>query len=187
MADTIVPGVLLVAAPWLKDPNFERTVVLLCMHGDDGTMGIVLNRPLGVTAGQGLAGVVSPQRATMPLFNGGPVTPDNLFALHTLEALRAQSTAVCDDIHFVPGTDDLLGVLQGPPTDGETIRLFAGCAGWAPGQLEREIAENAWIVAPSQPPFIFATAPERLWGRVLRSLGPYMAFLARMPDDLRLN
>lgn len=187
MTDTLAPGVLLLATPWLKDPNFDRAVVLICLHSDEGTMGLVLNRPLGVTAGQGLAGVVSAERREMPLYGGGPVTPDTLFALHTLASLHEASTPVCDGIDFVHGTDDLLGVLQAPPGEDETLRLFAGCAGWAPGQLEAEIADNAWILAPAQEDFVFARSTSSLWARVMRSLGPYMAFLARMPEDLRVN
>lgn len=187
MTDTLAAGILLLATPWLKDPPFDRAVVLLCTHGDSGTLGLVLNRPLEVTAGEGLAGVVAPQRVTMPLFNGGPVSPDSLYALHTMDTLRGPSEMVCGNVGFLPGTGELLNVLQAPPAEGEALRLFAGCAGWAPGQLEAEIANNAWILAPSSPRAIFTGKPESLWGRVMRSLGPYNTFLARMPADLRFN
>ena len=178
---------VLVAAPWLKDPNFARTVILLCAHGEEGTLGLVLNRPLEVTLAQGLASDIAPARAAATLYAGGPVASSSLFALHDVARLAEASEAMLEGVRFMAGSDALLALLRETPGQDEMLRLFAGCAGWSPGQLDHEVAENAWILAPGARDVVFDRHPETLWRRVLRSLGPYTAFLATMPEDLRLN
>jgi putative transcriptional regulator len=185
---TPAPSQFLIAAPWLRDPNFSRTVVLLCIHDEEeGTMGLVLNRPLGVTLGEGLPGTIAPARADVTIFAGGPVASTTLFALHDLDRLKENSTRMVKGVRFTPGTEELLSLLSEPPSRGEVLRLYAGCAGWSPGQLEEEIREQAWFLGPASAELVFSGDPQTLWQRALRSLGPEAAFLATMPEDLRLN
>lgn len=182
----VVAGELLVAAPHLADPNFRRSVVLLLNRDDEGALGVVLNRPLDADVDVVLPGwqdVVS-QPAT--LFQGGPVGLDAALAVATM----------------LPGADRYPGVTRvaGPfgvvdlDTDPEEggraitgMRVFAGYAGWGPGQLEAEIAEGDWYVLASDPADLVTPAPDALWRRVLRRQGGAMAIISTFPEDPSLN
>ena len=184
-------GRLLVATPMLGDPNFKRTVVLIVEHEDvQGTLGVVLNRPTEISVGQVLEQWTEYTTEPSVVFRGGPVSPTSALALA-----------------MVPGTDEPLGwrALDGAPalarlglvdldtppgllaTQITSLRVYAGYAGWSPGQLEVEIAEGAWYVLPAQPSDVFAADPARLWRQVLRRQEGDMAFLATYPDDPTQN
>lgn len=183
----VVDRKLLIAAPWLRDPNFAHTVVLICRDDDDGTLGLVLNRPMNVTLGDALKGTISDARSGDTLFDGGPVANDTVFALHDLAALKEESRLLARGVRFAMGTEGLLRVLHTPPEEREVLRLYAGCAGWSPGQLRDELSENAWIIAPASRDLVFGGAADTLWRRALRSLGGRTAWLETMPPDVRVN
>lgn len=178
---------LLIAAPWLRDPHFEHAVVLVCRDDEDGTLGLIVNRPLEVTLSDALPDGIAPARAQDTLFAGGPVAQENVFALHDVDALADDSRALVRGVRFCPGTDTLLRVLRAPPARRETLRLYAGCAGWAPGQLREELADNAWIVTPARRGLVFGGAADTVWRRALRACGGRTAWLASMPHDVRVN
>jgi putative transcriptional regulator len=180
-------GRLLVAAPALGDPNFDRTVVLLLQHSDEGAFGIVLNRPTDTEVGEALPEWRS--RASDPpvVFVGGPVQRDGVLGLgerrHDPTGLRPV------------GEDDFVAVGRVGPVDlnrpeddrFDRVRLFAGYAGWSAGQLEGEIEADAWFVVSARPDDAFATAPERLWSDVLRRQPGELRLLANYPLDPRNN
>jgi len=184
-------GRLLVATPLLGDPNFRRTVVLIVEHEvAEGTLGVVLNRPTKVPVGQVLEPWTELVTGPSVVFKGGPVAPNSALALA-----------------LVPGKDEPLGwrALDGAPALArlglvdldapprllasaiESLRVYAGYAGWGPGQLRSEIDEGAWYVLQAEPADVFFAEPERLWGSVLRRQGGDMAFVATYPDDPSLN
>ncbi len=189
--DDIRPGRLLVATPILVDPNFRRSVVLVVDHGpEEGTLGVVLNRPTEVAVGQILPPWAGLASCPDVVFQGGPVGMDSALALARL-----------------PGTDEPLGWraldgvpavariglvdLDGPPSllaDGiDGLRVFAGYAGWGSGQLRSEIAEGSWYVLTAEPGDVFAETPGELWKAVLRRQGGDLAFVATYPEDPSLN
>lgn len=173
-------GSLLIAAPRLLDPNFRRTVVLIADHGDDGAMGVILNRPSGMTvsdAAPDLEPLVGPDA---PIFAGGPVQPSSGVVL--AEVAEADEP-IFDDVVLVPGLGELADVIDG----AGSIRVFAGYAGWGPGQLEGELEREDWFTDPARVADVFAEDPEELWGAVLERKGGQFALLARMPDDPSLN
>ena len=184
-------GQLVVATPSLGDPNFARTVVLLLQADeDDGALGLVLNRPTGTDVAEVLpdwAGLC----ATPPVvFSGGPVQPDAAICLGHGRPGGVQVGAF-SVLEGVPGTS--LGTVD---LDAEPdvvrpavceVRLFAGYAGWSPGQLEAEVEEGAWWVLDALPVDAFAPDPGSLWGDVLRRQGPPIAFAASYPADPTLN
>ena len=180
---TSLRGQLLVAGPALVDPNFRRTVVLIGEHGDEGAMGVVLNR-----ASETLVGDAVPPMAplTAPdelVFLGGPVQPEAVVVLADFADVEQAEVAVVDTIGFLPGEIEdtsAFGELRG-------VRIFAGYAGWAPGQLEDELEEGAWIVVTARSSDVFTAAPELLWSEVLRREGGPLAVLALLPDDPRVN
>ena len=192
MSSEAQAGRLLVATPVLGDPNFRRTVVLIVEHEpDQGTLGVVLNRPTQVPVGQ----VLEPwtELATDPsvVFNGGPVQPASALALahvpgieepvgwHPLDgAAPAVARLGLVDLDAPPGL--LAGTIA-------SLRVYAGYAGWSAGQLQAEIDEGAWYVVPGQPSDAFCPDPEQLWPAVLRRQGGELAYVATYPDDPGLN
>jgi putative transcriptional regulator len=185
VSDVVVRGRLLVAAPPLVDPNFDRTVVLMLEHGPEGALGLVLNRP-GDTE---LVDAIPEwgEMATLPavVFAGGPVSPESVIAL-------ARSDTPDERDGWVPvgggfGTVDLARAPDevGAAIDG--VRVFVGYAGWAPGQLEEELAHGAWFVVDFELDDAFGLYPEHLWRRVLRRQRGRLAIFANCPDDPSTN
>jgi putative transcriptional regulator len=184
--NTSVPslrGQLLIAAPSLIDPNFARTVVLIGEHSEEGAMGVVLNRPSSLAVADAVP-PLAPIVGTDDLVHvGGPVQPQVIVVLGEFETPSKASALVLDAIGFLPATVDEMEELGQLPR----VRVFAGYAGWGPGQLEDELAEEAWIVTPALADDIFTAAPDLLWNAVLRRMGGPYAVLATMPADPSLN
>ncbi len=184
-------GRLLVATPLLGDPNFRRSVVLIVEHEvEEGTLGIVLNRPTTTGVDQVLEQWTGLTTDPSVVFKGGPVSPNSALALA-----------------LVPGKDEPVGwrALDGAPALARlglldldapplllapaiaSLRVYAGYAGWSPGQLEAEIDEGAWYVVSAEPGDVFIAEPEAQWRKVLRRQEGDLAFLATYPDDPSLN
>lgn len=157
---------LLVANPLLLDPNFLHTVVLLIEHDDQGAMGVVLNRPLPLN----LAQICAESHLTFAgddnatAFRGGPVEPQRGIII-VRGGLPAEEDTVLDFTDFVSFRKDLLESLLLDPE--ATFRLFLGYAGWGPGQLEAEAAQNAWKILPLMPEWLLGEDPRHLWQRAL--------------------
>ena len=168
MAPATLTGKLLVATPLLGDPTFERTVVLLLAHGVDGAFGLVINRPSATAAAELVPGWG--ERASQPavLFIGGPVGTDAVIGLHP------------------EGTVDL-NAEPSPTAAPSELRLFAGSAGWGPGQLEGEIGDQAWWVVESEPDDAFSSDPSNLWSAVLRRQPSPTSWFATFPTDPEVN
>ncbi len=179
---TLRPGILLIAPPMLEDPNFWRTVVLLCAHSDDGSFGLILNRPTTLTLREVLDVPVA-----YPLSMGGPVQPETLHILHRLGNEIPEAQPVINGVYWGGEVDALLDRLRTDPPDPDDMRFFLGYSGWAPGQLEAEYEAGGWILAPADATNVFEDAPEQLWRTVLRRMGGEYALLANFPDDPRLN
>jgi len=178
--DDSLRGSLLIAAPQLLDPNFRRTVVLIAEHSDEGAMGVILNRPSGMTVADAAPELEPIVGSDAPIFAGGPVQPT---AGVVLAEVTEADEPVFDDVVLLPGLLELQDVADG----AGRLRVFAGYAGWGPGQLEDELGRDDWIMEPAQPDDVFSDAPEGLWGAVLVRKGGQHALLARMPDDPSLN
>ena len=173
-------GKLLLAGPGLKDPNFERTVVLLTEHNEDGAMGLVLNRPSNATVGDAVPDLTWVADAGDPVFIGGPVAPNGVIVLAEWDDPAQAVVRVEPDLGFVPGDlDDASAVRR--------ARVYAGHSGWGPGQLEAELEEEGWIVEAPRREELFSDDPEGLWAAVLRRMGRQFRLLSTMPPDPSLN
>jgi putative transcriptional regulator len=177
-------GRLLVATPPLVDPNFDRSVVLVLEHGEEGALGIILNRPTDATLTAVLPEWHAHASAPDVVFSGGPVAPEAVIAL-------ARGGAG-SDAGWVPVLDDVGSVDVGRQPDElgfriDALRVFAGYAGWGPGQLEGELSEQAWFVVSTQPSDPFSDRPEDLWRDVLRRQRGRVAMFAHFPADPMSN
>jgi len=175
-------GKLLIASPALEDPNFDRTVVLITEHGEEGAMGIVLNRP----SESEVAAVIPELEAIAgeePIFVGGPVQPEALVVLGEFSDPDAAAWIVVAGVGLVSAQTDL----EELPESVRRGRVYAGFSGWGPGQLEDEIEEEAWIVEAPMPAELFPEDPDTLWSDVLDRMGGEYAIVARMPEDPSLN
>ncbi|HMS88958.1 MAG TPA: YqgE/AlgH family protein [Acidimicrobiales bacterium] len=184
-------GRLLVATPLIGDPHFERSVVLLLTHNDDGAFGLVLNRPTETPVADVVPDwaphVTSPGR----IFMGGPVAPDALVAIGR-PAGGPTDLAAGEGDGFSPLVGGLASVDLGRPPTGEAVpwselRLFAGSAGWAVGQLEDELREGAWWLVPAEPNEVLTDDPAGLWRRVLRRQPGATGWFANCPLDPSAN
>jgi len=175
---------LLLDSGQLRGSFFQRTVVLICQHDPDGAFGLVLNRAAGSNAGDMIvADLPEPVRAT-PLFLGGPVQPSALSFL--------LSDAFIADANVMPNLSlghslDALIELGESFSSTQRVKMFAGYAGWSPGQLEEEIKRDAWLTHPASLDLIFDVSPNQLWQKILRQKGWQYRLLAQMPEDLSLN
>jgi putative transcriptional regulator len=177
-------GKLLIAGPTLVDPNFARTVVLIAEHTEEGAMGLVLNRPAETLVGEAVPDLDWLVPEDERVWVGGPVAETAVVVLAEWREPGLAGAIVDDDLGFVgadaDGPDQLDGAIR-------RARVFAGHAGWGPGQLEEELAEEAWIVEAPRREEIFTEDPEALWSTVLRRKGSRFALLATMPPDPTLN
>jgi len=182
-------GRLLVATPALADPNFDRAVVLLLDHDEEGSLGVVLNRPTPVGVGDILEGWAELTSEPGVVFQGGPVSLDSALGVAVVPGgANGEGTPLgWRRVHGAIGLVDL----EAPPELLApvlgSLRIFAGYAGWGPGQLEDELAEGAWYVVESEPGDVSSPVPERLWREVLRRQRSELAMVATYPDDPSLN
>jgi putative transcriptional regulator len=177
-------GKLILAGPTLLDPNFRRTVVLIAEHTEDGAMGLVLNRPSTATVSDAVPDLEWLADSGERVYVGGPVAPNGVIVLAEWEDPQQAAVLVEEDLGFVPGeSEDREGLLSAV----RRARVFAGHAGWGPGQLEDELAEEAWIIEPPERGEIFTEDPDGLWGAVLRRKGKQFALLSTMPLDPSMN
>ncbi|HEY5835902.1 YqgE/AlgH family protein [Streptomyces sp.] len=188
-------GRLLVATPRLADPNFDRAVVLLLDHDEEGSLGVVLNRPTPVGVGDVLEPWAALAVAPQVVFQGGPVSLDSALGLAVVPGQTRQYDDDGDDgdllgwrrVHGAIGLIDL----EAPPellaAELGSLRIFAGYSGWGPGQLEKELVDGAWYVVESEPGDVSSPAPEKMWRSVLRRQRNELAMVATYPDDPSLN
>jgi len=175
-------GRLLISSGGLYDPNFRHTVVLVGEHNSDGALGVVLNRALDVLVREALPMLGDWVPPGEPLFQGGPVQPMNPVLIAELDRPDLADLPVFGSVGFLVGAlseDVRPSILR--------ARVFAGYSGWAPGQLEAEMADDSWIVEPAREDDVFTDAPDLLWSRVLERKGPAYRRLSRMPYDPSMN
>jgi putative transcriptional regulator len=179
-------GRLLVATPSLRSPTFDRTVILLLDHGAEGALGVVLNRPMEVEVAAVLPDWQPHVTAPPMLFLGGPVQPDSALGLASVPGDELEPPGVrrisgslgLVDLDAAP--EDVVGRVSG-------LRIFAGYAGWAAGQLEAEVVEGSWYVVDGEARDPFVTDPQHLWRDVLRRQRGDLAYVASFPPDPSLN
>jgi putative transcriptional regulator len=175
-------GRLLIAGPDLWDPSFRHAIVLLGHHDDQGAVGVVLNRSLEVTVREAVPALADLVGEGEPVFGGGPVEPGGVVVLAEFADPSVAEVLALGSIGFLPP--------ETPAELGKQIlraRVFAGYAGWEAGQLEEELAQDAWILEPATPGDVFHPNPSRLRDEVLRRKGRAFDLIRLMPADPSSN
>lgn len=182
--DKFLKGQLLLDSGQLRGSFFQRTVVLICQHDAEGAFGLVLNRATGSNVGEMIVADLPESLKACPLYLGGPVQPSALSYL--LSDAFVPDANVISNLSLGHSIDSLVEIGESlSPT--RKIRMFAGYAGWSPGQLEDEMRRKAWLTHPASLELVFDTAFDQLWQIILRRKGWKYKLLAQMPEDLSAN
>jgi len=178
-------GQLLLSEPFMLDPNFKRTVVMVCEHIEDGgTVGFILNRPLKIKVSDAL---VDFEGIDNELFYGGPVAQDTLHYLHRHGDLIEDSMQIIDDIYWGGNFEQLNNMLKAGTIESTDVKFFLGYSGWSPGQLEAEMEDSSWIISQARSQYIFNTSDKELWKKVLSDMGGEYRQLVNYPEDPSMN
>ncbi|HWB68329.1 MAG TPA: YqgE/AlgH family protein [Mycobacteriales bacterium] len=178
-------GKLLVATPTLREPTFARTVIALLAHGDEGALGVIINRPADAPLQEVVPPVAELASEPAVLFSGGPVEPQAAIALGV--AAGDVDETLVQPVQLPLVTVDLDGDPALLAASLRQLRVFAGYAGWASGQLESEIEQGAWYVVDGLPLDPFDPAPARLWSAVLRRQPWPLSAVSTCPVDPTMN
>ena len=180
-----VSGCILVSEPHLPDNNFDRTVILLCKHDEEGSFGFVLNRKSNVSLNELMK---EAEGIEVPVYIGGPVEQDTLHFVHKDDTLTG-AELVNDSFYWGGDLDLLLSWLHDKVIDKDKVRFFLGYSGWGEGQLMEEIKENSWIVIePVDSELIFdADGSNDMWKNILTDMGGRFTMYSKYPEDPRLN
>lgn len=178
------PGRFLISEPFMADDNFQRTVIFLVEHGEEGSLGFVLNRQLGVQLSEIIEGFPYTEA---PVFTGGPVEQNTLHYVHRLGDVLEGSREIFDGVYWGGRFDDLKTYAsEGNPLEQDVL-FFVGYSGWGPDQLEGELERKSWIVAPQNEDFVFRNDYFDLWRDLLKNMGDKYHIIANYPVDPRLN
>jgi putative transcriptional regulator len=178
------PGILLIADPFLKDPNFLRTVVFLCEHKEEGSFGFVLNRKFENTLDELIPDV---EGFKLPVFYGGPVQMDTIHFLHQYPVDIPGGEEVMKGVYWGGDFVKAVEMIKSGEMDFKKIRFYIGYSGWATGQLNEELKEKSWLTVKANRKLIFQTGADEIWKESLRHLGGDYGMMIHFPTDPQLN
>ncbi|MCA4895094.1 MAG: YqgE/AlgH family protein [Cytophagales bacterium] len=184
--NTLLPekGRILASEPYLPDPNFERTIIILTEHNDDGSVGFILNKPSETEVSEVMDSI---QNFQSKVCIGGPVQQDTLHFLHRIPDL-ADAILVSEGIYWGGNFEQLMLRIETNQIDPIDIKFFLGYSGWSPGQLEEEIKADSWILSDRvSQELIFETPPETMWKKSLQQLGGRFSVYSNYPIDPSMN
>lgn len=175
---------MLISEPFLPDPNFERTVVLLCEHNEEGSFGFVLNKPSILKVNEVMEDIIGLDNV---VFVGGPVQQDTLHFIHRNAELE-NAVEIVDRIFWGGAFEKLMLLCETHQITPKDIRFFLGYSGWGPGQLEAELEQDSWIVCDYvTDQLLFDTSSEIMWRKALENMGGRFSVYSNYPVDPRLN
>ena len=182
---TPATGTLLIADPFLKDPNFMRTVVLMCRHTqEEGSFGFVLNKIYHQTLDELIPALAGYE---YPVYTGGPVQMDTLHYIHQYPALLTDCQKIAEDIYWGGDFEILKLLIKNNEIAEDKIKFFLGYSGWGTGQLEDEMKEKSWLTVNAIRKIVFETEREEIWKASLKHLGGKYEMMIHFPTDPQLN
>lgn len=177
-------GRLLISEPFLPDPNFERTVVLLCEHNEEGSFGFVLNKMSTVNLDDIIEDI---NDFDEPVLVGGPVQQDTLHFVHKADYIEG-GVALGNGLYWGGNFEQLMVLIESKEIKTNDFKFFIGYSGWGAGQLQEELDANSWIVTPNvTTDLVFNQDIDKLWKTVLKELGGRYNVYSNYPTDPRLN
>jgi putative transcriptional regulator len=178
------PGMLLIAEPFLRDPNFSRSVVLLCEHKEEGSFGLLLNRSYHQTLED-----LIPECEGMDfaISDGGPVQRDTLHFIHQYPERIPGGSELRDGMYWGGDFELAIRLLRSGVIDRDRIRFFIGYSGWTEGQLDSEVREKSWLVTPGSRKIVFPKSEIETWKESLRDMGGEYEILVNFPIDPSMN
>lgn len=183
--EQLAVGKILISEPFLTDPNFHRTVILLLGYSTQlGAQGVVINKPLGVD----MQSIIS--NFPVPGFDfhfGGPVSEDQMIFIHDGRFPVKDTIKISQNLCWSGDFEDLKSKIARADITKDSVKFFGGYSGWEPGQLESELSEKAWIVSDSNHLNIFQTKSDELWKSALKNLGKKYAVMAEFPENPAWN
>ncbi len=178
-------GILLLAEPFLKDPSFIRSVVLICKHdAEEGTFGFALNRKLHTTLNEMIADL---DGWPLPVYIGGPVQTDTIHYIHQYPQYFDDAVKIADNIYWGGDFEKMKALIKKGTLDINKIKFFLGYSGWSQGQLDEEILENSWITTEADKTLVFETPAKEVWNAGLTKLGGKYKMMIHFPTDPQLN
>lgn len=178
------PGVLLISEPFLEDPSFKRSVILLCEHTSSHSFGLVLTQPQEVILDSIMDAKIMGE---IPLFAGGPVDPTILQFVHRRPDLIQGGQEIAPGIFWAGDFEQAIEAVIDGTISFQEIKFFIGYSGWSAGQLDRELKSDSWIISQARVSDVFEESPEKLWRSVLYQKGGNYRVLSTYPDDPNLN
>jgi putative transcriptional regulator len=183
-AMNVSKGSLLIAKPFLGDPNFERGVIVMCEHNEEGSFGFVLNQTTDLFLGDVLEETIY-QDITLHL--GGPVEKNTLHFIHRRPDLISGGAEIMKNVYWGGDFTSVKTLLNLNTLHQDDVRFFIGYSGWSGGQLDEELSQDSWIVSNTTSDFLFTTPPGNFWREILRNMGGEYRSIAHYPIDPRLN
>jgi putative transcriptional regulator len=180
----VLIGQLLAAEPFMSDPYFNRAVIQLCEHNEEGSLGFIINKPIEMALQDLIPGMAD---SDLKVYYGGPVQTDSLQYLHNVGHLLEDSRMVSPGIYWGGDFEKVKFLLENRLILSDNIRFYIGYSGWSEGQLEEELSYGSWLVGQSDPNYLFKIRPSEVWQEVLRLKGGNYSVISSMPEENILN
>lgn len=177
-------GILLIAEPFLKDPNFIRTVVLLCEHQHQGSFGFVLNKQIEQNLGELITDL---EEYKFPVYYGGPVQMNTIHFIHQYPDLIPDAIKIGNQIYWGGNFESVTALIKSNGIDRSKIKFFVGYSGWGDGQLNHELEEKSWLTVSATRKLVFDTRHDEIWKESLQQLGGDYEMMINFPIDPQLN
>lgn len=182
--ETLKKGKILIAEPFMVDPNFKRSVVLMCEHEEEGSVGFILNKSLDMKINELIADFPD---FDAPVYYGGPVQTDSIHYVHNVGDVLDESMEVMNGIYWGGDFEKLKSLIKSKLVEPKNIRFFVGYSGWSYGQLKDEMALGSWLTDDMDLNYLYKVKPNTLWQKVLQDKGDAFSVIAQMPDSASWN
>ncbi len=179
VSNEIKNGKVLLAEPFMLDPNFKRSAVLLCEHNEEGSLGFIMNKPLNMQIDELIEDF---PEFEAEVFFGGPVQTDTIHYVHNVGDLLEESVPVVDGVYWGGDFEKLKFLIDSQLILPHNIRFFVGYSGWSEGQLMDEMTYGSWVLADMDPNYLFKSRPKQLWRQVMYNKGDAYTVIAQMPE-----